>query len=382
MIRRVSFFSAVLVLFAFCVASAQERPGLGVMDINPLDPDDRSLISASRVISQLVRHELAATGAFEIVERERVQDILRVQGFGLTGCTSDSCLIEIGRLLNAPKMAVGTLGRLGRKYVLTLRIIDVELGIWDSQGTEAGIYELEELDKLVRPLVDKVVYGREVPARGEEERPVSPEEKRPPEEKPAPLTKKETRFLISLYYSPVYNSNNSGLVDYEWEKERHGTSAYGLLQRFQGEGRIWWGAGLALHYHIAKPTDAYRGELRSIGSFVFVTLGGPGDKPIQFHLKFGVGVMRVRLFARVLAYDPDSLRDVFFDDDTVQLRLAQMGAGAVSLRLSKRFSISAGVQAHGCNLDLGDFRRGKYETGYGHPSVVFFSLQTGLVFQL
>jgi len=373
MIRKVSFFSTVLVLFVLGVAYGQERPGLGVMDINPLDPDDRSLISASRVISQLVRHELAATGAFEIVERERVQDILRVQGFGLTGCTSDSCLIEIGRLLNAPKMAVGTLGRLGRKYVLTLRIIDVELGIWDSQGTQSGIYELEELDKLVKPLVDEVVYGRVMPARGEEERPVSPEEKRPPEEKPAPLTKKETRFLISLYYNPVIPSTNAGVAGYDWGRNRTGTSFYALLQRFEGAGRIWWGGGLATQYFHSKPsTDEYRGSMTSIGVFLFGVLGGPGRGVVQADVKVGAGIMRheIEFFTdRPEPFTPP------IENTAHESKLAVLGAVGITVPVSGRFSLSAGVQFLFSGADLDRF-------GFGKPSITYFSLQTGLTITL
>lgn len=363
MFRTAHFFCVMLSLLVAIPAFGQGRPGLGVMDITPLNRDDRNLVSAASVISQLVTHELAATEKFEIVEEQRVEDILRVQGFGLTGCTSDSCVVEIGRLLNASKMAVGTLGRLGRKYVLTLRIIDVELGVWEGQGTQSGIYELEELDKLVKPLIDEVVYGKVMPAREAEEVPVIEQEKRPTRERPDLKSGKETRFLVSLYYSPVYNSNNSGLVDYEWEKERVGFSVYGLVQRFQGEGRIWWGAGFAWHYNGAKPTDPSQGELNSIGSFLFMALGGPGDKPFQVDLKLGGGLMRVDL-------------NLSREGATVQSRPAFMGAGTVSLRLSRKLSASLGVQAHGCQVWLDDFGM------EGGPSVTFFSLQTGLVFRL
>jgi hypothetical protein len=363
MIRILKCFFVFIVVSFQGVAYAQDRPGLGVMDITPLNLNDETLVSAAKVISQLVSHELAATGVYEMVERERLQDILREQGLGLTGCTSDSCVIEIGRLLNAPKMAVGSLGHLGRKHVLTLRIIDVELGVWEGQGTQSGIYELEELDKLVKPLIDEVVYGKVMPAREAEEVPVIEQEKRPTRERPDLKSGKETRFLVSLHYSLVDLTHNDDLVDRQWDVDNTGVTASGLVQRFQGEGRIWWGVGVVLQYNDARAGGAGGTGLYTAGSFLFAGTGGPGDKALQVGLKVGGGIMRLHLNVRGVG-------------ETTQVRPAFMGAGTVSLRLSRKLSASLGVQAHGCQVWLDDFGM------EGGPSVTFFSLQTGLVFRL
>jgi len=385
MTRRVSFFSAVLVLLVLGVANGQERPGLGVMDIAPLDPDDRSLISASRVISQLVRHELAATGAFEIVERERMQDILRVQGFGLTGCTSDSCVIEIGRLLNAPKMAVGTLGRLGRKYVLTLRIIDVELGIWESHGVEEGIYELEDLGRLVKPLVKQIVSGEGTVIEEDKELPVTEEEQRPKrEEAPTrevsvPSREKRTRVLITLAYGVIHGSPQT-IGPVTWDEVRITGTVYAMLQRPLGKGPLWWGSGLVLNHTYAEPErgqmvspsqEVTGGTLDVFGVFFIAALGGPTGGRLQGDLKLGWGVVNFRRSAHVY----DSLTGLESGGRAVARPFAYLAAPTLSVRVTSWLSLVTTAQIYKCSFESEEFEPGKHS-----PS--FFSLQTGVTVTL
>lgn len=378
MIRILKSLSVFIVLGFQVAAYAQDRPGLGVMDITPLNLNDETLVSAAKVISQLVSHELAATGVYEMVERERLQDILREQGFGLTGCTTDSCVIEIGRLLNAPKMAVGTLGRLGRRYVLTMRIIDVELGIWESHAVEEGIYELEDLGKLVRPLVVKIVEPEESRRAEEDIAPAGQETKAKQRvstsrEELVPSRGKETRFLISFYYNPVIPSTNAGLAGYDWGKSRTGTSLYALLQRFEGEGRIWWGGGLTTQYFLAKPnTDEYRGSMTSLGVFLFGVVGGPGGGVVQADAKVGAGIIRHEI--EFFTNSPEPFTPPI-ENTAHERKLVFLGAAAISVPVSRWLSLSAGVQFLYSGADLDRF-------GFGRSSITYFSLQTGVTVTL
>ena len=57
-----------------------------------------------------------------------MDDILKEQGFQLSGCTSDECAVEAGRLLNVSHICAGSIGKVGALYTVSVRLIDVETG--------------------------------------------------------------------------------------------------------------------------------------------------------------------------------------------------------------------------------------------------------------
>lgn len=84
--------------------------------------------SARQALSDRLRTELFNTGRFSVMERNKMQDILQEQGFQQTGCTSDECIVEAGRLLGVDRMIAGSLGKVGSIYTVSLRMIDIETG--------------------------------------------------------------------------------------------------------------------------------------------------------------------------------------------------------------------------------------------------------------
>ncbi len=72
--------------------------------------------------------ELFKTKHFNVVEREKTDEILDEQGFQLSGCTTSECLVEAGKLLNVELMLGGSISKVGNYYSIELRIIDVESG--------------------------------------------------------------------------------------------------------------------------------------------------------------------------------------------------------------------------------------------------------------
>jgi len=82
----------------------------------------------SVTLTNRLRSELVKTGSFTIIERGEMDEILKEQGFQLSGCTSDECAVEVGRLLNVREIAAGSIGKVGALYTVAVRLIDVESG--------------------------------------------------------------------------------------------------------------------------------------------------------------------------------------------------------------------------------------------------------------
>ena len=97
-------------------------------------------------ISELVRNELIIMGSFVVLERSQVDQILKEQGFQMTGCTDTSCAVKVGQMLSAKKILIGTVMRMGSNIVITGRIVDVEKGVGERAANQnaSSIDELSE----------------------------------------------------------------------------------------------------------------------------------------------------------------------------------------------------------------------------------------------
>ena len=117
--------SVATYLLAFSAPTqADDLVRIGVIDL-----ESETVPSAElRVLSDRLRVELVNTGGFQVLERERMDLILREQGFQQSGCVATECVVEIGQLLGAEKMIGGRVGKVGDVYTMTLRMVDVETG--------------------------------------------------------------------------------------------------------------------------------------------------------------------------------------------------------------------------------------------------------------
>ena len=88
----------------------------------------------AKALTDRLRLELFLTGKFVVLEREKMDAILKEQKFQLTGCTSDACAVEVGQLLVVEQMVAGSVSKVGQTYSVTARLIDVEKGNLISGG--------------------------------------------------------------------------------------------------------------------------------------------------------------------------------------------------------------------------------------------------------
>ncbi len=135
----------VLLLLSICLPSAlfsEDRKVLAVPAIEAKGVSE-SIASTCRNILEAA---LIKTGAYSVMSYTDVEEILEAQAFSLSGCTDDSCAIEIGELLSAEKIVVGSLDGIGEAMVLTIRLVDVEKGNIEK----AEVIDIDKLENLQR----------------------------------------------------------------------------------------------------------------------------------------------------------------------------------------------------------------------------------------
>jgi len=79
-------------------------------------------------LTERLRSELFHTKKYIILERDKMDEILNEQGFQVSGCTTDKCIVEMGQLLNVDQVVVGSISQVGLTYSISARIISVETG--------------------------------------------------------------------------------------------------------------------------------------------------------------------------------------------------------------------------------------------------------------
>jgi TolB-like protein len=92
-----------------------------------LDGKNVSAMDAA-IVSDFIRTELVKTQAFTVLDRQNMERILEEQSFQLTGCTTEECAVQMGKILNVSYMAVGTFSKFLETYYINVNFIDVETG--------------------------------------------------------------------------------------------------------------------------------------------------------------------------------------------------------------------------------------------------------------
>ncbi|MEK6795131.1 MAG: CsgG/HfaB family protein [Spirochaetota bacterium] len=110
-----------LILTAALHAEAR-RSRVGVLDFTPVS------VSAAdaRVVGDMFRGEVVSSGAFEVLDRNNMNSILKEQSFQMSGCTESACAVKIGKMLNMEYMLYGTLSKLGTAYIIQAEMVNIE----------------------------------------------------------------------------------------------------------------------------------------------------------------------------------------------------------------------------------------------------------------
>lgn len=117
------FILLILILFLFTNAQ-QKKQTVAVLNLK--NASDVSKGEAD-IITDRLRIELFKTGNVDIMEREEMRSVLEEQGFQASGaCSDEGCLVEMGQMLGVQAIITGSIGKLGKLYLLNFRAVDVQ----------------------------------------------------------------------------------------------------------------------------------------------------------------------------------------------------------------------------------------------------------------
>lgn len=137
--------------------SSGKSPLVAVMPLEArqVSPDE------ALILSEALAAELQGSGEVRVMERSQMDKILAEQGFQKSGaCSGTECAVEVGQLLGIDRMVVGSVGKLGKTFVLVARMVDVASGEVLRSSTRQAPGEIDEILTSLVPQVGGDLLGR------------------------------------------------------------------------------------------------------------------------------------------------------------------------------------------------------------------------------
>jgi len=100
-----------------------------------------------RQLSNRLESELVKIGDFKVVERSEIDKVLKEQKLQISGIVEE-VLLDVGKILGANQIILGSIGKIGSLYTLSAKLVDVESGellITSDFDTEDGLGELLQI---------------------------------------------------------------------------------------------------------------------------------------------------------------------------------------------------------------------------------------------
>jgi TolB-like protein len=121
---RLFYFMLFYMSFSAILFAQSAIPNIAVLDL------DGNGITKSDLggLSNRLRAELINTGKFNVIERSKMDEILKEQGFQQTGCTNTECAVEIGQLIGVQQIVIGSVDKVADILSVNIRLVDVRSG--------------------------------------------------------------------------------------------------------------------------------------------------------------------------------------------------------------------------------------------------------------
>ena len=110
------------IIISIFLGSLFSMETVAIIDLEPIG------VSANdaKALTQRLTSQMIQIGKYTIVERSEMKRLLDEQKFQYSGCVDVACAVEIGKMLGAKTMVVGSVSKVGTVYSVDARMIDVK----------------------------------------------------------------------------------------------------------------------------------------------------------------------------------------------------------------------------------------------------------------
>jgi hypothetical protein len=94
---------------------------------------------------------------FNVLDKLDLQEIINDSKIDVSNCFGKKCLLSVGKAAKVDKVVTGSIESLGKKIVVTVKILNVESGEYDKVAVEEFINLDSEIQTMVTIVVNKVL---------------------------------------------------------------------------------------------------------------------------------------------------------------------------------------------------------------------------------
>ncbi|MBH18974.1 MAG: hypothetical protein CL851_00945 [Crocinitomicaceae bacterium] len=94
---------------------------------------------------------------FNVLDKLDLQEIINDNKIDVSNCFGKKCLLSVGKAAKVDKVVTGSIESLGKKIVVTIKILNVESGEYDKVAVEEFINLDSEIQTMVNIVVNKVL---------------------------------------------------------------------------------------------------------------------------------------------------------------------------------------------------------------------------------
>jgi len=108
-------------------------------------------------MSSLLGSRLTRSSQLNVVEEAMLKAVIERQGLNASdACDDTSCQVSVGKLVKAQKIIMGDLTKFGQKFILSLKLVNVETGVTEFSSEAKCTCSEDDLELLVDAAVAKV----------------------------------------------------------------------------------------------------------------------------------------------------------------------------------------------------------------------------------
>jgi len=158
-------FCLWLALGWIALAASAQEPAKTSIAIYPIKAAGAEA-SLAQALTSLLSTQLTPSPKLRVIEEAMLKTVMERQGLNASdACDDTTCQVQIGKLIQAQKIITGDIAKLGSKYVLSLKLIDIQTGALEFTTQDKCACPEDELDALVAVAGAKVRnhFGEAVP---------------------------------------------------------------------------------------------------------------------------------------------------------------------------------------------------------------------------
>ena len=147
----VNFYMHRILLSILLTTSLFAREYIAIIDFEGIGVSE----GEARALTQRLTSEIISLEMYQIVERSEMKRLLDEQKFQYSGCVDITCAVDIGKLIGAKYMVVGSISKLGNAFSLDSRMISVETG----ESYISATYTVEgKIEKIIKYGMKSLAY--------------------------------------------------------------------------------------------------------------------------------------------------------------------------------------------------------------------------------